>query len=153
MNSKKEKKSSDLTYLHKIVEQHVKDGKATTLEEIVVDGPKGLSIKYFSKSGDNLEKIIIYGKNDSFTMKSADGEKIFTKAELLDELKSNKKLKFAIDYTKTIKSVKSEQMGGAKKKVSKKSSKKSSKKVSKKSSKKVSKKVSKKSSKKVHKKI
>ena len=54
-------------------------------------------------------------------MKTADGEKTLTKSELLDELKSNKKLKFATDYTKTQKGgVSKVQEGGAKKKSSKK---------------------------------
>ena len=101
MFSKREKKSSNLNYLHKNVQQSVKDKKASTLEEIVIDGPRGLSIKYFYKSGDKVEKIVIFEKNGEFTMKSADGEKTMNKAELLDELKSNKKLKFADEYTNT----------------------------------------------------
>ena len=135
-SKKGSKKSGNLTYLHKVVQQSVKDGKSSTLEEIVVDGPKGLSVKYFSKTGDDVDKIVIYGKDDSFTMKTADGEKTFTKAELLDELKSNKKLKFATDYAKTQKGGAIQVLeGGAKKKSSKKSSKKGSKKSSKKGAK------------------
>jgi hypothetical protein len=172
MSSKREKKPSNLTYLHKNVQQSVKDGKASTLEEIVVDGPRGLSVKYFHKSGDKVDKIVIFEKNGEFTMKTGDEEKTLSKAELLEELKSNKKLKFAVEYAKTQKGGKDEkpeqpvQTGGAKKgskKSSKKGSKKSSKKGSKKSSKKMvggakkgskksSKKGSKKSSKKVSKK-
>jgi hypothetical protein len=134
MSSKKDskkgsKKSGNLNYLHKVVQQSVKDGKASTLEEIVVDGPKGLSVKYFSKSGDDADKIVIYGKDDTYKMKSGDVEKTLTKSELLDELKSNKKLKFAADYAKTQKG--GSLTGGAKKKSSKKSSKKGSKKGSK----------------------
>ena len=147
MSSKKDsKKSGNLTYLHKVIQQSVKDGKASTLEEIVVDGPKGLSVKYFSKSGDNVDKIVIYGKDDTFKMKINNDEKNLTKSELIDELKSNKKLKFASDYAKTQKGGQLQnvkiQEGGAKKasKKNKKSSKKPSKKHSKKSSKRTSKK-------------
>ena len=172
MSSKKENKGS-LTFLHKKVEQSVKDGNANTYEESIIDGQKGLSIKYFSKSGDKVDKVIIYGKDNAFKMKSADGEKDLTKADLLKELNSNKKLKFAVEYAKSQKGgngngeeeedVKENfviQEGGAKKskKVSKKSSKKGSKKVSlkggaKKGSKKAPKKASKKASKKVVKKV
>ena len=128
-SKKDSKKSGNLNYLHKVVHQSVKDGKATTLEEIVVDGPKGLSVKFFSKSGDDVDKIVIYGKDDSFKMKINDEEKTLTKKELLDELKSNKKLKFTTDYTKTQTGGKVKvQEGGEKKKLSKKSSKKLSKK-------------------------
>lgn len=143
MSSKKDskkdsKQSGNLNYLHKVIQQSLKDGKSSTLEEIVVDGPKGLSVKYFSKTGDNVDKIVIYGKDDSFKMKTSDGEKTLNKSELLNELKSNKKLKFAAEYAKTQKGG-DFQEGGAKKQSSKKQSKKSSK-QSNKTSKKTSKK-------------
>jgi hypothetical protein len=98
MSSKREKKPSNLTYLYKNVQQSVKDEKASTLEEIVVDGPRGLSVKYFHKSGDKVDKIVIFEKNGEFTMKTGNEEKTLSKAELLEELKSNKKLKFALEY-------------------------------------------------------
>jgi hypothetical protein len=130
------------------------------VEEIVVDGPRGLKINYYMKSGNTVEKIVIFGKDDSFKMKSVDGEKTLSKTELLNEIKSNKKLKFASEYAKTQKGG-NVMTGGAKKsskKSSKKGSKKKSKKVSKKSSKtmkggkKTSKKTSKKGSKRTSKK-
>ena len=159
MSSKKNSKKTptNLNYLYQNTQKSVKDGKVEVMEEMVVDGPRGLKINYYKKSGDKAEKIVIYSKGDGFVMKSADGEKTLSKAELLDELKSNKKLKFAAEFAKTQKGGKVLGMvGGAKKrgskKASKKTSKKTSKKVPKKSSKKSSKKVPKKASKKTSKK-
>ena len=159
MSSKKDSKKTptNLNYLYQNTQKSVKDGKVEVMEEMVVDGPRGLKINYYKKSGDKAEKIVIYSKGDGFVMKSADGEKTLSKAELLDELKSNKKLKFAAEFAKTQKGGKVLGMvGGAKKrgskKASKKTSKKTSKKVPKKASKKPSKKVPKKASKKTSKK-
>jgi hypothetical protein len=162
MSSKKDSKKtpSKLNYLYQNTQKSVKDDKVEVLEEIVVDGPRGLKINYYMKSGNTVEKIVIFGKDDSFKMKSVDGEKTLTKTELLNEIKSNKKLKFASEFAKTQKGG-NVMTGGAKKsskKSSKKGSKKTSKKVSKKSSKtmkggkKKSKKTSKKGSKKSSKK-
>ena len=148
MSSKKDSKKtpSKLNYLYQNTQKSVKDDKVEVLEEIVVDGPRGLKINYYMKSGNTVEKIVIFGKDDSFKMKSVDGEKTLTKTELLNEIKSNKKLKFASEFAKTQKG--GNVMTGGAKKSSKKGSKKTSKKVSKKSSKKGSKKTSKKVSKK-----
>ena len=49
--------TGNLTYLHKVLEQSVKDGKSFTHEESVIHGPRGLSIKYYSKKDDDVEKI------------------------------------------------------------------------------------------------
>jgi len=160
MSSKKDSKKtpSNLNYLYQNTQKSVKDGKVEVMEEMVVDGPRGLKINYYKKSGNSVEKIVIYSKGDSFVMKSGDGEKTLSKSELMDELKSNKKLKFAADFAKTQKGGKALGMVGGAKKSSKKASKKASKKVSKKASKKASKtmkggkKSSKKSSKKASKK-
>jgi len=153
MSSKKDSKKtpSKLNYLYQNTQKSVKDDKVEVLEEIVVDGPRGLKINYYMKSGNTVEKIVIFGKDDSFKMKSVDGEKTLTKTELLNEIKSNKKLKFASEFAKTQKG--GNVMTGGAKKSSKKGSKKTSKKVSKKSSKtmKGGKKNSKKSSKKLSK--
>ena len=132
MSSKK--KSGNLNYLYKNVQQTVKDSKSSTLEEMIIDGPKGLSIKYYSKLDNSIEKIVIFGKDNSYTMKIDNVENKLDKNELLEELKKNKKLKFASEYVKM-------QKGGSKnldtneygvKKTSKKKSKKTSKKTSKK---------------------
>ena len=158
MSSKKDSKKtpSNLNYLYQNTQKSVKDGKVEVLEEIVIDGPRGLKINYYMKSGNTVEKIVIFGKDDSFKMKSIDGEKTLSKTELLNEIKSNKKLKFASEFAKNQKG--GNVMTGGAKKSSKKGSKKSSKKGSKKTSKtmkggkKSSKKGSKKSSKRTSKK-
>ena len=136
--SSKNLKKGNLTYLHKKIHQMLKNNKMTTLEETVIDGPKGLSIKYFSKSDDDSEKITIFGNEDKFKIKTNDDEKTVSRKELFNEIKKNKKLKFAIDYVNS-QNDNIEQDGG-----SKKSSKKSSQKLSKKSSKKLLKKLIKK---------
>ena len=163
MSSKKDSKKTptNLNYLYQNTKKSVKDGKVEVLEEMVVDGPRGIKINYYKKSDSSVEKIVVFSKGDGFVMKSSDGEKTLSKAELMEELKSNKKLKFAADFAKTQKGGKALGMVGGAKKSSKKTSKKSSKKGSKtmvgskkpkKSSKKSSKKGSKKASKKSYKK-
>jgi len=131
--------SGNLTYLHKVLEQSVKDGKSFTHAETVIHGPRGLTIKYYSKKDDDVEKIVIYSKDGSFIMKTDKGEKTLSKDDLIKELDSNKKLKFALAYVKTSKASLSRSIKRASKKTSKRTSKKTSKK-SKKTSKKTSKK-------------
>ena len=101
---------SKLNYLHKVMNQTLKDGVVSTYEEIILDGPKGVTIKYFNKTGKESDKIKIVGKGDKFEMTTQEGDKkdkkVLTKDELMAELKKNKKLKFAIDFSKT-------QKGGA----------------------------------------
>lgn len=101
---------SKLNYLHKVLHQSLKDGVVTTYEEIILDGPKGVTIKYFSKSGSEQDKIKIVGKDDKFEITIQEGDKVekkvLNKEEFIAELKKNKKLKFAADFTKT-------QKGGA----------------------------------------
>jgi topoisomerase IA-like protein len=128
--------SGNLTYLHKVLEQSVKDGKSFTHEESVIHGPRGLTIKYYYKKDDDVEKIVIYSKDGSFIMKTDKGEKTLSKDELIKELDSNKKLKFALAYVKTSKASLSRSIKRASKKTSKRTSKKTSKRTSKKTSKK-----------------
>ena len=96
---------SKLTYLHKVMNQSLKDGEVTTYEEEIIDGPKGITVKLYSKSGGVIEKIRISGKDDKFIMKVTEGDKTedtqLNKKELMEELKKNKKLKFAADFAKT----------------------------------------------------
>lgn len=120
------------TYLHKLLTQSLKDGVVTTYEESIVEGSKGVYVKYFSKDATGKqEKITINGKDDKFVMIVKEGDKdekkTLTKDELMTELKKNKKLKFAVDFTKT-------QKGGAWLERQKKSSKSVSSKPDKKSS-------------------
>ena len=137
-----------LNYLHKVLNETLKNGVREAYEETIIDGPKGLTIKMFKKDAKNTTKILITGKNDNFKMRIQEGEnkteKDLSLKDLLSELKSNKALKFAADFAKTQKGGKL--LGGsltggrrASKKTSKKTSKRTSKRTSKKSSKKTSK--------------
>jgi topoisomerase IA-like protein len=133
---------SNLKFLHKVENRSFKDGVSKIHEESIVDGQRGISIKFFKKDDSGVERIHINGKDNKYVMKTRKGdktdEKVLTKDELLAELNKNKSLKFAAEFAKTQKGGRI--FGGKKssKKMSK-SSKKTSKKMSKKSSKKVSK--------------
>lgn len=136
---------SNLKYLHKVLNQSLKDGVAETYEETIIDGPKGVTVKMYKKDASGVDRISINGSGDKFVMRTKKGdkedEKTLTKDELMAELNKNKSLKFAAEFAKTQKGGK---MFGGKKSSKKAVSKKSSKKVvSKKSSKKSSKKGSK----------
>lgn len=137
--------SKTLSYLHDVKHKTIMDGKKVTHEELVINGPKGLSIKYYHKDENVSLKIVVHEKDGKFMMRTMEGEekkeKELTKEELVKELSKNKELKFALEYVKS-------QKGGVK--VSKKTSRKSTaKKVSKKSSRKTqAKKTSKKQTKK-----
>jgi topoisomerase IA-like protein len=138
---------STIKFLHEKKETSIVDGKRVTEEEYIIDGEKGLYVKYFSQEDKERMKIIIKSKNDKFIMIVSKGEekgeeKEMSHDELLEKVAKHKQLAFALKYLKDRK----KQKGGAKK-----SSRKSSRKASKKASKKTSKKASKKSSKKTKK--
>jgi hypothetical protein len=143
---------SKLTYLHKVMNQSLKDGEVTTYEEEIIDGPKGITVKLYSKSNGVMERIRISGKDDKYVMKVTEGDKTeethLNKKELMEELKKNKKLKFAADFAKTQKGGSWLNRAGSSKKGSKSSKKGSMKSMgSKKAPKKGSKKGSKRGSK------
>ena len=131
-----------LKYLHKILNESLKNGVREAYEEQIIEGPRGITIKMFKKDADGVERILIVGKDDKYKMKTQKGEKRdekeLTLKEMLSEIKNNKSLKFAAEFSKTQKGGKL--FGG-------KPPKRSSKTVSKKSSKRVSKRVSKRNSK------
>lgn len=133
-----------LKFLHKVLNESLKNGVREAYEEQIIEGPRGITIKLFKKDADGVEKILITGKEDNYKMRTQKGDKKDEKElnlkEMLSELKSNKSLKFAAEFAKTQKGGKL--FGG------KRSSKKTSKTASKKTSKKVSKKSSKRSSRK-----
>lgn len=144
-------KKSTPKYLHSFSLKSLVGDFVEQTEEYIVDGEKGILIKYFHIDKKNgKKKIVIKGNKDgSFSVKEGDKDKSLSKDEIVKMIKGDKDLKFAEDFLKT-------QKGGAwlnrTKKSSKKSSKKASKKSSKKSSKGGAKKGSKKSSKKASKK-
>ena len=129
-----------LKFLHKVLNESLKDGVREAYEEQIIEGPRGITIKLFKKDADGVEKILITGKDDNYKMRTQKGEKKdekdLTLKEMLSELKNNKVLKFAAEFAKTQTVGK---LFGVKK-LSKKSSKTASKKTSKRTSKRTSKK-------------
>ncbi len=101
---------SKLTYLHKVINESIKNGEKITYEELIIEGPKGITVKMFSKDKNGAERISISGNDNKFVMRTMVGDKKdethLTKDELVAELKKNKKLKFAAEFVKT-------QKGGA----------------------------------------
>jgi hypothetical protein len=142
-----------LKYLHRVVNESLKNGVKEAYEEFIIQGEKGVTIKMFKKDANGMERIVISGRDDKYKMKTQNNdkkdEKELTLKEMLSELRNNKALKFAAEFAKTQKGGK---LFGGKKmskksamsSVAKTSSKKTSKKMSKRSSKKTSKKTSKK---------
>lgn len=107
----------------------------TVNEQQVIVGEKGISFKYYHKDGNKKVKIIGKEQDDgTFLLITIDGDKKETKTlskkELLDYLKDNEQLAFAIESIKSKK-------GGKRK--SRRSSRKGSKKGSRKGSRKGSK--------------
>ncbi len=96
---------SKLKYLHKVVNQSLREGVASTYEEFITESERGIKIKVYSKDKNGVDKITIFGKDNSFSYKSQEGDKTdertLTYDDLVSELKKNKKLKFAADFVKT----------------------------------------------------
>lgn len=95
--------------------QQIKDGTRIVDEQYVIVGEKGIKIKYYCVKNDDIEKIVITGKDGEYTMKKTkDNNTVESKLnnkDLLNELKDSK-LKFAKDYIKD--SLKGGSKGGAK---------------------------------------
>lgn len=119
---------SKLNFLHEVKNRSIKDDKVQVHEETIIDGPKGVTIKYYHKEGTDIEKISISGKDDSYKMVVISGgnktEHTLSKSDVAKEIAKNKKLGFAKDFSKA-------QKGGKKGSKSKKASKTGSKKGSK----------------------
>lgn len=75
-------------------------------EEIIIDTPKGLKIKYYHVDKDGKEKVTIFrNKDGTFAFKIQSGgkedQKTLSKDELVNEVKESKHLKFVLDFLKT----------------------------------------------------
>ncbi len=110
--SKEKKEKSNIVFLHDVRNASIINGKKIVHEEYVINGPKGLLIKFYHKENDVTVKYVIKALDaNNFKFKSMIGEKVsdqtYSKDDLLNELKKHKDLKFALDYIKT-------QKGGAK---------------------------------------
>ncbi len=127
----------------------VKNDVVTMIEEVVRDGSKGISFKYFHREGDKVIKIQAYqtAPGGEFEYKEtkdkvAGTPEKLTLEKLIAKIAKKTELKFALDYLKGAK----KQAGGyysylnGGKRKSKKGSKKASRKSSRKSSRKGSKK-------------
>ena len=97
---------SSIKILHDIRNLSIKNGKKVVEEEYLIQGDKGLKIKYYYKDEKKKEKITITGKDGKYMMKTIIDDKVDEKEldekGLKDEMKKSK-LKFA-----------KEQLGGAK---------------------------------------
>ena len=117
---------SSINILHDIRNLSIKNGKKVVKEEYVIQGEKGLKIKYYYKDDKKKEKITITGKDGNYLMKSIVDDKVSEKE--LDEkgLKSELK-KDMFDFAqKQLKGGSAEGdalVGGAKKRGAKKGSK------------------------------
>jgi hypothetical protein len=131
------------------------NGKKIYTEELILDGPKGTSFKYFKKTDDKAEKYMGRRNEDgtfSFTVIKGDGKdtKDLSLADLIKEIKKIKVLEFVVQYLSKSKQNRSQSRAKrGSRKGSKKASRKGSKKASRKGSKKASRKGSKKGSKKI----
>lgn len=128
---------SVINLLHDVHDVSIIDGKKMTFEEYLIQGDKGLKIKYFKKNDKGAEKIVITGKDNKFLMRKIKDkdiveEKELSYADMMKELKE-KKFEFAL---KLLKTVKKGLEGGAKRSKKSKSSKKSKKSKSSKKTKK-----------------
>jgi len=115
---------SSINILHDIRNLSIKDGKKVVKEEYVIQGEKGLKIKYYFKDGDKKEKHTITGKDGKYVMKSIIDtdpvvEKDLDEKGLKAELKKNMFV-FAKDLLKGGAKDTNDLEGGAKKRASKK---------------------------------
>ncbi len=108
---------SVLNVLHDVRNLSIKKGKKVQDEEYVIQGEKGLKIKYFHKDDKTAEKIVITGKDGVYKMKSTINgevtEKDLDEKGLEKELKGSK-LKFAKEQLKGGSKADSDLMGGRK---------------------------------------
>ena len=146
-------------YLYQQTSKQMEDGFVVQREEYIVDGERGIKIKFFSIDKKDRKKVVILrNKDGKFMMKVSlngkEDEQNLSIDELTKRVKDDKDLKFVVDFLKTQKGGEwaMERTKRSSKKSSKKESTKSSKKSSKKGSMKGGKKNSKKSSKKKSKK-
>jgi len=118
--------------------------KLTIKEQQIINGPKGISFKYYHKDGDDIVKIQGLEQPDGkfilITKKNKEPaeKKELTKKELLKYIKDNDQLVFAIESIEALKGGKRKSRRGTRKgsrKTSRKGSRKGSKKASRKGSK------------------
>ena len=96
---------SEITFFHESRHTSLKDGVKITDEEIIIDGPRGLTIKYFHNENGVKTRIAINGKSGSYTVATLEGDnmtrtELHSAEELKKFIKSEERLKFAKEYAK-----------------------------------------------------
>ena len=85
--------------------QKIVNSVRTVDEEYVIRGDKGLKIKFYKVRGNNIEKIVITGKDGDYKIKKTIDTKVtegtLDKKGLVAEMKSTK-LAFAQPYIKDL---------------------------------------------------
>lgn len=98
------KEKSDVKFLYDQRHVSISNNKKSIVEEYIIDGSKGLLVKFFDKKGDKFTKITIKSTDDGnyryITVSDTKDreEQTLNKKDLLAILKKNKNLDFAIDY-------------------------------------------------------
>jgi hypothetical protein len=89
-------------YLHRSKSTNVVNGKKVINEEDIYDSPKGLTMKHYCKSGDDVEKMVVVKKDDGYVIKVVkDGKKQeykYDDEELYNLLRTDNKFRFIIDF-------------------------------------------------------
>lgn len=90
------------TFLHKVATSKIEKGKKLIHEEELMDGDKGLTIKYFHKEDDNAVKIVIRQTGDEYKIMVTRGdqkeEQTVSKEDVVKYIKKDKNLSWAANY-------------------------------------------------------
>lgn len=96
----------NLKYLHKYSHTTVIDGVATVVEEFLISGDTGITVKHYKKNekGEKSKLVAKQNADGTFRIKTVHGDKIdektLSKEDTLKMLAKDKDLKFASDYLK-----------------------------------------------------
>lgn len=93
----------EITFFHESRHTSLKDGIKISDEEIIIDGPKGLTIKYFHNENGVKTRIAINGKNGSYSVAVLEDEnmtrtELHSIKELQNFIDSENRLNFAKEY-------------------------------------------------------
>jgi hypothetical protein len=111
--SKTDRPKSLLTYLHKKSEEKREGDNYSMVEEQVLNGPKGISFKFYNKKNDKTIKINAMQTNGKFILKVTKDNKVtldktdLDMPALLNLIKDMSEVAFAVKYLKD-----SKQSGG-----------------------------------------
>jgi len=98
---------SKLTYKHENLQSSIKNNKSTTTEEKILDGPQGITFKFYSNIDEKKTKIVGGSSKDGkFYLNILEPNKELvkleelTKKEVIKELEKYANAKFITDYLK-----------------------------------------------------